>query len=314
MSSSAPQVIEFRPGPKRWFFDAWSRVYDASIVQLATYRPVQDAVIEVLGYGRHSRVLDVGCGTGLLACRIHEVFPQARVVGCDFSGGMLSHARARGPSLPWVQGDGGRLPFADRAFDTIVSTEAFHWFPDQTAALAEFFRVLAPGGRLLVALMNTPAAPLSALLHFGSKLVGEPFYWPSIREMGEWVEAAGFRIERRQRVYRLPGLLLPPVLTCAVRPSTGAAVPRHRGHPHRGQPRRRSSARTPMHHARRPRRMAQRFVGPVSAPSRVRSDRTKAPMRASQRLIDGWVRTRPTRGRRDPEGRRRYRDGRSSRR
>ena len=206
---------------KRWFFDAWSRVYDMPLVQRTTYRPVQDAVIEALAQVAHARVLDIGCGTGLLACRILETFPRARVVGCDFSSGMLARAAARGPSVYWVQGDGCRLPLTDRAFDAIVSTEAFHWFPDQAAALAEFFRVLTPGGRLFLALMNTPAAPLSAALHFGSRLVGEPFYWPSNSQMREWVEAAGFRVERRQRVFRFPGLLFPPVLTSAVRPKHG---------------------------------------------------------------------------------------------
>lgn len=206
-------------GPKRWFFDAWSRVYDMPLVQRATYRPVQDAVIDALGPVRHARVLDIGCGTGLLPCRLIDSFPGARVVGCDFSGGMLAHAAARGAAVRWVQGDAGRLPFADQVFDAIVSTEAFHWFPDQAAALAEFFRVLTPGGRLLLALMNTPAVLLSAALHVGSRLLGEPFYWPTNRQMREWVEAAGFQIERRQRIYRLPGLLFPPVLTCARRPT-----------------------------------------------------------------------------------------------
>jgi SAM-dependent methyltransferase len=199
-------------------------VYDVPLVQRATYRPVQDAVMEALGHGVHGRVLDIGCGTGLLACRVIDTFPRARVVGCDFSHGMLAQAAARGPSVPWVQGDACRLPFADQSFDTVVSTEAFHWFPDQRAALAELFRVLTPGGRLLVGVMTTPAAPLSAAVHLGSRLVGEPFYWPSNGEMREWVEAAGFRIERRERVYRLPGLFLPPLLTCAVRPPARQAA------------------------------------------------------------------------------------------
>jgi SAM-dependent methyltransferase len=211
------------PGAQRWFFDAWSRVYDAPLVQRATYRPVQDAVMEALGVGLHGRVLDVGCGTGQLACRVIDTFPRARVVGCDFSHGMLAQAAARVPAVPWVQGDACRLPFADRVFDVIVSTEAFHWFPDQRAALAELFRVLRPGGRLFVGVITTPAAPLGAAVHLGSRLVGEPFYWPSNRQMHEWVGAAGFRIERQERVYRLPGLLLPPLLTCARRPSAGQA-------------------------------------------------------------------------------------------
>jgi ubiquinone/menaquinone biosynthesis C-methylase UbiE len=204
-------------GAKQWFFDAWSRVYDTRVVQRATYRPVHDAVIQALRQGVHRRVLDIGCGTGLLTQRV-AALPGTRVVGCDFSPGMLTRAAIRMPAGYWVQGDAGGLPFGDGSFDAIVSTEAFHWFPDQAAALAECFRVLAPGGRLLLALVNTPAAPLSIVFHLGSRLVGEPFYWPTVGHMRRLVESAGFRVERQRRVYRLPGFLLPPVLTCAVRP------------------------------------------------------------------------------------------------
>jgi ubiquinone/menaquinone biosynthesis C-methylase UbiE len=207
-------------GPRRWFFDAWSRVYDFPLVQRATYRPVQDAVVEALGRGAHTHVLDLGCGTGLLARRITETFRRASVVGCDFSAGMLRRA-ARCRAAHWVQGDAGRLPFTDGAFDAVVSTEAFHWFPDPAAALAEIFRVIKPGGRLLLAVVNTPAAPVSDAFHFGSRLVGEPFYWPTGGQLRGWIEAAGFRIDGQRRVFRLPGLLLPPVLTCAVRPAPG---------------------------------------------------------------------------------------------
>jgi hypothetical protein len=56
-------------------------------------------------------------------------------------------------------------------------------------------------------------------MYLGSRLVGQPFYWPTRRRMRELVEAAGFRVEEQQRVYRLPaGVLLPPVLTVAMRP------------------------------------------------------------------------------------------------
>jgi len=205
-------------GPKRWFFDAWSRIYDFPVVQIATYRPVHNAVLRVLHGHLPRRVLDLGCGTGQLALRLTDELPDVRIVGCDFSVGMLRHARARTRRARWVCGDAGRLPFCDDAFDAIVSTEAFHWFPDPAAALAECFRVLAPGGRLLVALVNTPATVVSDLMYYGSRVAGEPFYWPTTRDMRARVETAGFRVERQRRIYRLPGFLLPPVLTCALKP------------------------------------------------------------------------------------------------
>ena len=154
-------------------------------------------------------------GTAVLAR--HREEPAVYVVGCDFSRGMLEQAQTRSREVPWVRGDAARLPFRDGAFDAIVSTEAFHWFPDQAAALAECRRVLSPGGRLLLALVNTPASSVSAVMHLGSRLVGEPFYWPTVREMRARVESAGFRVERQRRIFRVPGFLLPPVLTCAVR-------------------------------------------------------------------------------------------------
>ena len=209
------------PGPQRWFFDAWSRIYDFPLVQWATYRPLHDAVVRGLRQPRSRRVLDVGCGTGQLAARITQAFPGTHVVGCDFSAGMLRRAVARAVAGRWVQGDAGRLPFRDRTFDAIVSTEAFHWFPDQDAALAEIYRVLAPRGRLLLALVNTPSALVSEVMHVGSRLVGEPFYWPTRREVKEQIGRTGFRVEEQRRVFRVPGFLLPPVLTRAVRPATG---------------------------------------------------------------------------------------------
>jgi ubiquinone/menaquinone biosynthesis C-methylase UbiE len=202
-------------GPRRGFFDVWSRIYDFPLVQRATYRPVHNAVLRALRHPR--RVLDVGCGTGQLARRVKVACPAAAVVGCDFSGGMLHRAASGGNAVHWVRGDAAHLPFDDGVFDAVVSTEAFHWFPDQDAALAECFRVLAPGGRLLLALVNTPASWVSDAFHLGSRLIGEPFYWPSTQQLRERVRAAGFRIRRQHRIFRVPGFLLLPVLTEAVR-------------------------------------------------------------------------------------------------
>ncbi len=207
-----------RPGPRPRFFDLWSLVYDAPLVQRLTYRPEQDAVLRELRAGEAGRVLDVGCGTGLLTRRIlGELGPQ-RVVGCDFSRGMLRRASRNGPGLAWVRGDAQRLPFAARSFDAVVSTEAFHWFPDQKAALGEFARVLAPRGRLLVALVNPPAEVVSRATRLGSRWLGEPLWWPTRARMRAQVEAAGFRVEAQRFVFRLPApLLLPCVLTVATR-------------------------------------------------------------------------------------------------
>ena len=165
------------------------------------------------------RLLDVGCGTGLLTSRIARELSPERIVGCDFSHGMLRGAAGRSPRLPWVRGNALRLPFREQSFDAVVSTEAFHWFPDQDAALAEFFRVLAPKGRVLVALINPGAEWLSGAARLGSRLIGEPANWPTRARMRRRAEAAGFSVDLQRSVFRLPApLLLPCVLTAATRP------------------------------------------------------------------------------------------------
>ncbi len=208
-------------GPTRGFFDAWSRIYDFPLVQLATYRPVHDAVLRALATERCRRVLDVGCGTGRLVERLVDAGGPDRVVGCDFSAGMLREAAARlqgsaGATL--VQGDATRLPFRDGVFDAAVSTEAFHWFPDQAAALRELRRVLRPGGRLLLALVSPPFEIVADAFEVGMRLVGQPLWWTTPSRLRAQVEAAGLRVERQRRVFRIPGFLLPPTLTEARRP------------------------------------------------------------------------------------------------
>ncbi len=223
------------PGPTRGFFDAWSRVYDFPLVQRATYRPVHDAVLDVLATEPCARVLDVGCGTGRLAERLAGAPAVRRVVGCDFSAGMLAHAaerlapaaRAAPGRVALVRGDATRLPFADAGFDAAVSTEAFHWFPDQDAALRDLYRVLRPGGRLLLALVSPPFEIIADAFEIGMRIVGQPLWWTTPSRLAAQVTRAGFRVEHQRRIFRIPGFLLPPTLTVARRPGeVGVELPR----------------------------------------------------------------------------------------
>jgi ubiquinone/menaquinone biosynthesis C-methylase UbiE len=81
--------------------------------------------------------------------------PDVTVLGLDLSTGMLTSARAAGAD-PVIQGDASRLPFAAGSVDIVVTRGVLHHLPDPTAALAEWRRVLRPGGAVVVSSEPTP--------------------------------------------------------------------------------------------------------------------------------------------------------------
>lgn len=88
------------------------------------------------------RVLDVACGTGIVARSAADlVGPEGRVMGVDLNPAMLDVARRVAPTLEWRQGDVADLPFADDSFDVVLCQMAFMFFPDRERALAELVRV-----------------------------------------------------------------------------------------------------------------------------------------------------------------------------
>jgi ubiquinone/menaquinone biosynthesis C-methylase UbiE len=103
----------------------------------------------LLGFGLTPRnhVLDVGCGTGLGSRSLIE--NGVRVTGVDSSKAMLALAREWFPAATWIEGRAEALPFSEPGFDAAISAQAFHRF-DKPKALAEFVRVLRPGGLVAI--------------------------------------------------------------------------------------------------------------------------------------------------------------------
>lgn len=97
------------------------------------------------------QVLDIGSGPGLLVRDIAQnIGASGTVVGLDMADNMIESASVLCNSMSTVsfkQGDAMSLPFADNSFDAVVSTQVYEYVPDLDAALAEFARVLRPGGR-----------------------------------------------------------------------------------------------------------------------------------------------------------------------
>ena len=92
-------------------------------------------------------VLDVGCGTGIVARTAADlVAPAGSVTGLDLNEAMLTVARRVRPDLDWRQGDACALPFDEQTFDVVLSQMALMFVPDRTAALREMGRVAKQGG------------------------------------------------------------------------------------------------------------------------------------------------------------------------
>jgi SAM-dependent methyltransferase len=126
------------PDPDNWsavaegWADLWGRFAE----------PVWQVAVAEAGIGPGTRVLDVGCGSGELLAHVKALGADA--AGIDPAPGMVELARATG--LDVRQGEAGRLPWPDGAFDVVTSVNALQFAEDPLAALAEFERV----GRVIV--------------------------------------------------------------------------------------------------------------------------------------------------------------------
>ena len=97
------------------------------------------------------KILDLGCGTGVLIEQLLSLLPLAEVCGIDPSAEMLNIAQQRlPPSVDLDLGSADKLDFEDNSFDVVISTNAFHYFRDPQSSIQEALRVLKPQGYLVI--------------------------------------------------------------------------------------------------------------------------------------------------------------------
>lgn len=140
----------------------------------------QSLILELMGDLRGARVLDVGCGDGVLACAAAS--RGAVVIGIDPDPAMLDAARARAEraavEADFTDGRIERLPFADASFDMVAAVTVLCFVGDASAACREMARVLRPGGRLVLGEL------------------GRWSLWAGIRRLRGWLGAATWRAAR----------------------------------------------------------------------------------------------------------------------
>lgn len=172
----------------------------------AMFRPWTTRLLRHAALQLGDRVLDIACGTGVVARQVAPlVGMQGKVVALDMNPAMLAVARAlpapAGASVSWLEGNATALPFADAAFDVVLCQHGLPFFPDRAMAAREMRRVIAPGGRALVmvlqalsrhpvfeALMSSVATRLA--LPISAVMI--PFSLPDANELAGLYTAAGF--------------------------------------------------------------------------------------------------------------------------
>jgi SAM-dependent methyltransferase len=127
-------------------------------------QPFIDALLDAAGVGRGVRVLDVACGPGIVTSRAAS--RGAAATGLDFSTAMLAVARARDGAIRFDEADAEALPYADAAYDAVVSNFGIHHVPRPALALAEAHRVLRPGGRVAFSFWAEPSENIAWKLLF----------------------------------------------------------------------------------------------------------------------------------------------------
>ena len=180
-------------------------VGNASLWRLATTKAVNPQAGE--------RILDIAAGTGTSSAALAH--SGAQVVAADFSAGMIEVGKTRhahNPNIEFVQADATALPFKDNEFDAVTISFGLRNVVEPKKALAEFYRVTKPGGRVVICEFSTPPLTLvrqsyfAYLNHVMPRVVrlassnaeaydylGESIAaWPTQPVLSGWLRSAGY--------------------------------------------------------------------------------------------------------------------------
>jgi demethylmenaquinone methyltransferase/2-methoxy-6-polyprenyl-1,4-benzoquinol methylase len=204
--------ISKQPDEVANMFDGVAKNYDlTNNVLSAGNAPIwRFATVKAINPKPGERILDIAAGTGTSAAALAKT--GARVIAFDFSPGMIAEGRRRHPDIEFIEGNAEHLPFGDNEFDAVTISFGLRNVNNPQAALAEMYRVLKPGGRLVICeFSKPPIALLRAGYHAYLKYVmptvvgvtssnneaydylGESIRaWPDQGELSRWIRGVGF--------------------------------------------------------------------------------------------------------------------------
>jgi ubiquinone/menaquinone biosynthesis C-methylase UbiE len=129
---------------------SFPEIYERVLVPSIFEPWARDLIDRARPIGPSDRILDLGCGTGIVARLLRDRLGGAtRIVGLDANPQMIATARRLAPELEWREANAMSLPFEDGAFELVMCQEMLQFVPDRAAAAREIRRVLEPGGRLI---------------------------------------------------------------------------------------------------------------------------------------------------------------------
>ena len=201
-----------KPDEVAGMFDEVAKGYDRTNALLSGGNSVlwRMATVKALDLKPDERVLDVAAGTGTSSKALQKT--GATVVALDFSPGMVAEGRKRHPDIEFVEGDAEALPFPSASFDAVTISFGLRNVNQPQVAIGEMYRVLKPGGRIVICEFSHPAAPIVRAGYQGYMKYVMPAVtalssshkdayrylmdsineWPEQRVLSQWLRAAGF--------------------------------------------------------------------------------------------------------------------------
>jgi len=162
-------------------------------------------VLEELEKEPFNDLLDCGCGPAPMLTLLHEKYPQKHYTGIDLTPEMIETAKSKNlKDVELVVGDCEKLPFDDESYDVVICCQSFHHYPNVQDFFDSVYRVLRPGGRLILRDMTAKTAPVRWFFnHIEMPIInltghGDVHVY-GVDEVGRLCDRAGLRMERGEK-------------------------------------------------------------------------------------------------------------------